>query len=124
MTDDIKEEAIVAIGLWRYRPFLEPGRYRAEDRAHRLLPGNQTSTEKQIEQIWSNLIVKNRSDEHQPDEEEGFQFLRDCGSEEVCVCGRHDDTGGHRGHGIYQHLRIISGVWERSPRKDYRQDRG
>eukprot|EP00972_Heterocapsa_arctica_P098655 14559355-Heterocapsa_arctica.AAC.1 len=35
------------------QPFLDTGRYRTEDRVHRPLPGNQTSTEKQIEQIWS-----------------------------------------------------------------------
>eukprot|EP00972_Heterocapsa_arctica_P014804 2181737-Heterocapsa_arctica.AAC.1 len=64
------------------QPFLEPGRCRTEDRAHRLFPGNQTSTEKHIEQIWRSQIVKNRSEEHRPDEEEGFQFLCDCGCEE------------------------------------------
>eukprot|EP00972_Heterocapsa_arctica_P108532 15982639-Heterocapsa_arctica.AAC.1 len=64
------------------QPFLEPGRYRTEDITHRLLPGDQTSAQKQIEQIWSSHIVKNRSEEHHPDEEEGVQFLCDRGCEE------------------------------------------
>eukprot|EP00972_Heterocapsa_arctica_P029484 4342848-Heterocapsa_arctica.AAC.1 len=60
--------------------FLDRGRYNTEDRVHRLFPGNQTSAERTIEQIWSSQIVKNRSDEHHLDEEEGCQFLCDSGS--------------------------------------------
>eukprot|EP00972_Heterocapsa_arctica_P074187 10949474-Heterocapsa_arctica.AAC.1 len=59
------------------QPFLEPGWYRAENITHCRFPGNQTGAEKQIEQIRCSQIVKNRSEEHHPDEEEGILFLRD-----------------------------------------------
>eukprot|EP00972_Heterocapsa_arctica_P088761 13088154-Heterocapsa_arctica.AAC.1 len=64
------------------QPFLEPGRHRTEDRTHRRFPGNQTSAEKQIEQIWRSQIVKTRSEEHHPDEQEGIQLICDRGCEE------------------------------------------
>eukprot|EP00972_Heterocapsa_arctica_P067020 9890664-Heterocapsa_arctica.AAC.1 len=62
--------------------FLEAGQYRAEDRTHRLFPSHQADAEEDFELVWRCQTVADRSDEHYPDEEEGFQFVCDRDSKE------------------------------------------
>eukprot|EP00972_Heterocapsa_arctica_P051719 7608730-Heterocapsa_arctica.AAC.1 len=62
--------------------FLGRGCSKTEYRVHRLFPGNKTRTYNNAEQIWGGQIGKDRSYAHHQDEEEGFQFLCDRGSDE------------------------------------------
>eukprot|EP00972_Heterocapsa_arctica_P060159 8873679-Heterocapsa_arctica.AAC.1 len=61
--------------------YLETGKHTFEDRAHRLVPCDQTDAEKDAEQTWCRQTFEGRSKEYHLDEEESFQFLCDRGSE-------------------------------------------